>query len=133
MLQDWAFDLAAQGYVAASINHRLLKDGYTYPAPVADVVAAVRHLRDSAEELNLDPERIGLLGVSSGGHLVLLAGMADDAQIFDETLPPGQSAEVRAIVNIYGPTDFTGDPAAADLWQLGIIAGFLGASLSDDP
>jgi len=133
MMQDWAVDLAAHGYTAASIDYRLLKDGYVYPAPVADVVAAIRHLRDSAEELNIDPERIGLFGVSSGGHLALLAGMADDRQLFDETLPQGQSAEVRAIVNIYGPTDFTGDPAAAELWQVGLMTRFLDASLDDDP
>jgi acetyl esterase/lipase len=132
-MHDWAVDLATQGYAAASIDYRLLWQGGQYPAPVADVLAAVAHLREHAAELNIDPQRIALFGASAGAHLALLAGMAADASIFDATWPPGQSASVTAIVDIYGPTDFTLDPQTAQPWQLDLVANLLGGTADEQP
>lgn len=125
-LQDWAADLANHGCLAATIDYRLLPDGGVYPAPVADVLAAIRYLRDHAGELNIDSQRIAVFGVSAGAHLALLAGLAEDASIFDPAWPSNTSAGVRAVVEIYGPTDFTADPAGAQPWQLLLIAWLLG-------
>jgi len=132
-MHDWAADLATQGYAAASIDYRLLWQGGQYPAPVADVLAAVAYLREHAEELNIDPQRIALLGASAGAHLALLAGMAADASMFDTTWPAGQSAGVAAIVDIYGPTDFTRDPQTAQPWQLDLVANLLGGTADEQP
>jgi acetyl esterase/lipase len=43
--------------------------GYGHPAPMLDAQRAVQTLRARAGELNLDPNRIGVIGFSAGGHL----------------------------------------------------------------
>lgn len=51
---------------------------YRDPAPLADVQRAIRYVRHRAAEWNVDPERIGILGFSAGGHLA-----ASAATLFD--------------------------------------------------
>ena len=63
-----AAHLAAAGYVALSVNYRLVQEA-PWPAARDDVVAALAYLRGRSD-LGVDPERIGLTGGSAGGHLV---------------------------------------------------------------
>ncbi len=51
---------------------------FTIPESVSDVRRAVRFVRHSAERFKIDPERLGIYGVSAGGHLALMAGMDSD-------------------------------------------------------
>ncbi|MCA9141032.1 MAG: alpha/beta hydrolase, partial [Planctomycetales bacterium] len=44
-------------------------NGYGHPAPMQDAQRAIQTLRARAKELNLDPNRIGIIGFSAGGHL----------------------------------------------------------------
>src|SRR5829696_3888930 len=60
--------LAERGFVAFSINYRLAP-AHPYPAAVEDVEASVAWVRKHAKEYGVDPERIGALGGSAGGHL----------------------------------------------------------------
>jgi acetyl esterase/lipase len=43
--------------------------GYKHPAPLNDAQRAMRLIRDNAQAWNIDPDRVGALGSSSGGHL----------------------------------------------------------------
>lgn len=43
--------------------------GYGHPAPMMDAQRAIQTLRSRAKELNIDPNRIGIIGFSAGGHL----------------------------------------------------------------
>ena len=43
--------------------------GYGHPAPKQDAQRAIQTLRARAKELNIDPNRIGVIGFSAGGHL----------------------------------------------------------------
>lgn len=42
-------------------------------APLQDVQRAISYVRSKADELNLDPQRIGVMGFSAGGHLAAMA------------------------------------------------------------
>lgn len=44
-------------------------NGYGHPVPMQDAQRAIQTLRARAKELNLDPDRIGVIGFSAGGHL----------------------------------------------------------------
>ena len=46
---------------------------YGHPAPLRDVLRAVRLVRSRAAELGVQPDRIGLFGASAGGHLAASA------------------------------------------------------------
>lgn len=43
--------------------------GYGHPVPMQDAQRAIQTMRANAEKWNLDPNRIGVIGFSAGGHL----------------------------------------------------------------
>ena len=98
--------LLEQGYIVAAINYRLAPD-HSFPAQIRDVKCAVRYLRANAQAYQLDPQRIGALGGSAGGHLVALLGTADKNAGWDEGLFNEQSSRVQAVVDLFGPADLT--------------------------
>ena len=54
-----------------------------FPAQLHDLKAAVRYLREFADELNIDPDRFGAWGESAGGHLVALLGLTGNRDDLD--------------------------------------------------
>ena len=132
-MAEFAYDLAAHGMIAASVDYRLIQQGGTFPAPVLDAMDAAAFLRDRAADFGIDPDRLAALGVSAGGHLALMSGMVDDFSKLDATRPTGRTFDFKAIVNIEGPADFTVDPAAYSSRQIRLIEGFLGKTIADDP
>jgi len=106
-------EAAKRGYVAATISYRLTepdketgKPKVPFPAQIHDCKAAIRWLRAHAADFKLDPQRIGVMGASAGGHLSLLVGFtsANDGLEGNEGYAD-QSSRVQAVVNIFGPTD----------------------------
>jgi acetyl esterase/lipase len=99
--------LAQQGYVAVTTSYRLAPR-FQFPAAIYDVKAAVRWLRANARQYGIDPERIGVMGGSAGGHLAQFLGVTGDVKQFEGTTGnPEQSSRVSCVVNFYGPSDFT--------------------------
>lgn len=95
-----------QGYAVASVNYRLSQHAI-FPAQIEDCKAAVRWLRAHAKEHGLDPQRFAAWGSSAGGHLVALLGTSGDVKEFDTGENLGVSSRVQAVVDFFGPTDFT--------------------------
>jgi len=60
--------LTAHGVAAAIVKYRL-GPRYRHPAPLQDVLRAIRLVRSRATELGVRPDRIGVMGFSAGGHL----------------------------------------------------------------
>jgi acetyl esterase/lipase len=56
------------GITAFVLKYRL-GPRYHHPAPLEDVARAIRTVRARAADWKIDPERIGVLGFSAGGHL----------------------------------------------------------------
>lgn len=61
----------ARGFAYASLNYRLVPDA-TVEEQAADIAAAVAWLRRDARRLGIDPDRVVLMGHSSGAHLAAL-------------------------------------------------------------
>jgi acetyl esterase/lipase len=122
--------LALGGYFACTIQYRLT-DQATYPAAVHDCKAAIRFLRANAEELGIDPERIGVWGHSAGGHLSALLGTSGNTSILDGTvgtleMDKNISTAVQCVVDISGPTDLSKDA------NEGMISQWLGGPVRDN-
>jgi acetyl esterase len=66
--------LAASGLVVAAIDFRLGTEA-PYPASIADVNYATRWLKANAGEFNATAKGLGGLGLSSGGHMIILSAM----------------------------------------------------------
>ncbi|MGE3910828.1 MAG: alpha/beta hydrolase-fold protein [Chloroflexota bacterium] len=111
------FPFARRGYVCASIEYRLSGEA-TWPAQIEDCKAAVRYLRAHADELGLDPERIGAWGASAGGHLVAMLGAAvDRPELEGQGGWPEYPSRVQAVCDYYGPADLLAmvdQPSALD-------------------
>ena len=60
--------LNSLGITAFVLRYRLTPD--RHPAPLDDLQTAIRRVRASASEYNLDPSKLGVIGFSAGGHLV---------------------------------------------------------------
>ncbi|MEI9960834.1 MAG: alpha/beta hydrolase [Limisphaerales bacterium] len=73
--------LARNGYIAMSVDYKLSYAKYAvWPTNLYDCKNAVRWLRKNADRLQIDPDRIGVIGGSAGGHLasmIALTGPAD--------------------------------------------------------
>jgi acetyl esterase/lipase len=101
--------LARAGFVAASVDYRLLRGNENrWPAQLDDVQRAVRWLRANAGKYNIDPDRIGAFGHSAGAQLAALLGMEDTRDNSDPTLAK-YSSRVQAVVDVSGPSDFLKD------------------------
>jgi acetyl esterase/lipase len=91
-------ELAAQGYVVFDAQYRLtVKDGERWPAQLDDVRAAIRWVKANADDYNIDPERIVLMGRSAGGHIALEAAYRATGEYAD--------TRVCAVVGYYAPTN----------------------------
>jgi acetyl esterase len=83
--------LARNGIFVASLNFRHAGDGY--PTSLADINYAIRWLKAHAREYNIRPDRVGIAGQSSGGHLAMLAAMRPaDPRYAAIPLPAGSPA-----------------------------------------
>lgn len=70
---QWLNSLGAAGFIL-KYRHRNSGAGYGHPAPLQDAQRAVAMVRSRAKEWNVNPDRIGILGFSAGGHLASTAG-----------------------------------------------------------
>lgn len=100
--------LISQGFAVASINYRL-SHAAKFPAQVQDVFCAVRYLRAYADRYQINPDQIGLIGISAGAHLAVLAANTADNQEFTKGSYPEQSNKVGAAVAINGVYNLTAD------------------------
>ncbi len=101
--------LAARGYVAATISYRLSGEA-PFPAAIHDCKAAVRFLRANAKTYGIDPQKIGAIGLSAGGHLTaLLATSAGVETLEGEGGNPEFSSAIQAAVPMGAQTDLLSD------------------------
>jgi acetyl esterase/lipase len=135
----WGPWLAQRGIAVFAVTYRLAAPGKkSWPEAMQDIRAAVQFVRGNAGELNVDPQRIGLIGDSAGAQLAALVALAGENPLYKD----GNSADrygsvpttVKTMVGVYG---------VYDLWQqwrhdLGprprnpIVEQFLGVSAIDD-
>jgi len=103
--------LARHGYVGMSIDYLLWSKGIknpTWPRNLQDAKTAVRWLRNNADRLGIDPDRIGVIGGSAGGNLAAMLAVTGPK---DGLEPPGDDptpTAVQCAVDLYGVADLLG-------------------------
>jgi acetyl esterase/lipase len=105
MAPDLSRFFAERGFAMISIDYRL-SDEAVFPAPIEDVKTAVRWIHSVADTFGLDADHIGLWGSSAGGHLAACAALSAADQ-FHGSEHRGLSSAVQAVVDGYGPVDFS--------------------------
>lgn len=91
--------LASEGFVAFSVNYRLVP-AVTFPAAIDDVGLAVEWVRAHADDYGIDEARIGAFGGSAGGNLAALLGMRGSGDL-------DRGSRVAAVAELSGPVDLT--------------------------
>jgi acetyl esterase/lipase len=92
------------GFAVANVEYRLTSQA-TAPAAVEDVRAAILYVVQHAKELNIDPNKIVVMGGSAGGHLALMAGLLQNDNKFDGAYKNVKDYTIAAIIDKYGITD----------------------------
>jgi acetyl esterase/lipase len=94
--------LASHGYVCVSINYALATEGHpTWPGNLHDCKRAVRWLRKNAETYRIDPDHIGVIGGSAGGHLAAMLAVTGPEDGLEPDEDRGLSSRVQAAVPMY--------------------------------
>jgi acetyl esterase len=99
--------LARTGILVVALDFRMPPDA-AYPGSVADINYAVRWVRANAATLKAKPDKIGYIGISSGGHQGMLAAMRPaDARYgaVTSTSVPAGDARVQCVVLLWPVID----------------------------
>ncbi len=95
-----------QGYTVLAVRHGS-SPRYSIPEAVSDIRRAVRFARKHADELRINADRLGVMGMSAGGHLALMIGTTGDDGKTDGTDLEQVASRVAAVVAVVPPTDLT--------------------------
>jgi len=139
-----ASEFAREGFVVVAPDYSL-GPRVQWPAPLIDLQACTRFMRENADDLGIDPKKIGAWGLSAGGHLATMLALVDDPKVAStptSTTPPSSgpppaasapleeivvtSGRVRCAVDASGPADLT-IPRGMGPDEDGILRDFLGA------
>jgi len=104
--QHWAQGLLNGGFTLFLVRHGSTPR-YPVPEMVGDIKRSIRFVRLHAQEYGVDPNRLGIVGGSSGGHLALMAALTADGGKADAKDPVERiSSRVQAIMAWFPPVDF---------------------------
>jgi acetyl esterase/lipase len=97
-----AEQIALKGYSCFPVEYKLALEE-KYPEGILDVKNAIKFIKDNAEKFNVDPDKIAVLGCSSGGQMAALIGTTNENQVFDDvTVKSKSNSKVHAIIDIDG-------------------------------
>lgn len=124
--QNIGNNLARAGFVCASVDYVLAnrKERFTdnlrqvWPRNLQDCMTAVRWLRAHAAKYQIDPDHIGAIGGSAGGHLVAMLAVADATDGLDPSTPNNaHSGRIQAVVPMYGVHDLIAQASVRKLLE----------------
>ena len=116
--------MAAQNYTVITIDYRHAPQ-HQFPKQLEDVRAALTYIQAHADDLEVDLEKIAIMGRSAGGHLATLAAYRQNTIAF------------KAIVNYYAPVDLADGyddlPSPDPIDVRTILENFIGGSPKEKP
>ena len=69
--QAWFNSIGVSAFV---LRYRVAYNHHHHPEMLEDIQMAIAFVREHADEYAIDPQKIGAIGYSAGGHLVTMAG-----------------------------------------------------------
>lgn len=119
------------GWAVVGMGYRM-SDHAPFPAQICDINAGLAKLAQIAPDYGLPMDRVAIMGLSAGGHLAALAGLARDQPGFG----PSHGIDIKGVIDIYGPSDLISldwqwkrDPTRPP----SAVTKLLGASVTADP
>ena len=94
--------LNSQGISAFVLKYRVGSQLYHHPAMIQDAQMTIHYVRQHAAEYGIDPNKVGTMGFSAGGHLVTMTGaFAKDNYIQDLGVADNISLKPNFVVPVY--------------------------------
>ena len=101
-MQVLAQEITSKGYSCFTIEYRLSLEA-KYPQAIYDVKNAIKFIKDNAKRFHVDPDKIAVLGCSSGGQMAALIGTTNGDLVFEDAkYKSTSSSKVQAIIDIDG-------------------------------
>ncbi len=94
-----------QGYTIISTSYELMKNEENFNKQISDIKDTIRWIYKNKSSYNLDTNEIGVIGISSGAHLSLMASYSNEDQFIDDTELSKYSSKVKYLIDFAGPTD----------------------------
>lgn len=96
------------GGIAAFITHsRLISRGNRYPDMLQDAQRSIQIVRENWEAYGIDPNKLGVIGFSAGGHLAGMSGLFFDSKALEQSgITPDVSLKPAFIAPIYPVISF---------------------------
>jgi acetyl esterase/lipase len=127
-MRIFAQEIASKGYSCFTIEYRLSPEAQ-YPAAIFDVKNAIKYIKANAKKFNVNPDKVAVLGCSSGGQMAALIGTTNNNLEFESPSGINENASVQAIIDLDGILAFkhpeSEEGKAASLW--------LGGSFDEQP
>ncbi|MEZ0244982.1 MAG: alpha/beta hydrolase [Sphingomonas sp.] len=112
--KDVAARMNANGITAVILYYRLPGDGWNADAPFQDAQRTMRLLRLGAKRWGIDPARIGVIGLSAGGHLAGIMATRGGHDFYprqdaadEQSAVPAFAALIYPVVSMRPPIDTT--------------------------
>ena len=112
------------GYTVFAVTHGSQPE-FVVSEIIPQITRSVRYVRANAKRFGIAPNRLGVIGFSSGGHLALMMGLRGDDGLANSPDPVERaSSRVQAVIAFFPPTDFLNYGREG---QLGLGTGKLGS------
>lgn len=109
-ISAFVLEYRVAGVPAFITHYRLLARGNRYPDMLQDVQRAVQLVRERAEAYGVDPDRVGVMGFSAGGHLAAMSGIYYAPDILNRlAIRPSVSLRPDFVAPIYPVVSMTAD------------------------
>lgn len=116
--------MANQGYSVIAIDYRHAPK-YKFPTQLEDVQTALQYILENADKLEVDTDKMAIMGRSAGGHLATLAAYQQNAIPF------------KAVISYYGAVNLTegyyNPPVPNPIKTKAILHDFLGGTPEEFP
>lgn len=87
--------------MASFVVHYSVDEDAAFPRCVLEALTAIKTVRENAEEWNIDPDKIAILGFSAGGHLAASAGAFWNADFAQKSFGDCELCKPNAVILCY--------------------------------
>lgn len=96
-----------KGYTIISLSYELLSNDIDLSKPISDVKDLIRWVHKNKDIYNFNENDIGILGISSGAHLGMMAAYSDNNYFVDDIELSKYPSDINYIIDAFGPTELS--------------------------
>jgi acetyl esterase/lipase len=97
----------SQGYTIISTSYELMKNKESFNKQISDVKDTIRWLYKNNSTYNIDTNEIGVIGISSGAYLSLMASYSGEDEFTDDSDLSKYPSKIKYLIDFAGPTDLS--------------------------